>query len=41
MQLGSNDLTYSDPFHFGYAIEEFFRLLHDIYLLGLSACLKS
>ena len=31
MQLGSNDLTDSDPLHVGSAIEDFVRLLHDTY----------
>ena len=31
MQLGSNDLTDSDPLHVGSAIEDFARLLHDTY----------
>ena len=31
MQLGSNDLTDSDPSHVGSAIDDFVRLLHDAY----------
>ena len=31
MQLGSNDLTDSDPLHVGSAIDDFVRLLHDTY----------
>ena len=31
MQLGSNDLTDSDPLHVGSAIDNFVRLLHDTY----------
>ena len=31
MQLGSNDLTDSDPLHVGSAIDDFVRLLHDAY----------
>ena len=31
MQLGSNDLTDSDPLHVGPAIEDFVRLLYDTY----------
>ena len=31
MQLGSNDLTNTDPLHAGSAIEDFSRLLHDTY----------
>ena len=31
MQLGSNDLTDSDPLHVGAAIEDFVRLLHGTY----------
>ena len=31
MQLGSNDLTDSDPLHVGSAAEDFVRLLHDTY----------
>ena len=31
MQLGSNDLTDSDPLRVGSAIEDFVRLLHDTY----------
>ena len=31
MQLGSNDLTDSDPLHVGSAIEDFVRVLHDTY----------
>ena len=30
-QLGSNDLTDSDPLHVGSAIDDFVRLLHDTY----------
>ena len=30
-QLGSNDLTDSDPLHVGSAIDNFVRLLHDTY----------
>ena len=31
MQLGSNDLTDSDPLHVGWAIDDFVRLLHDTF----------
>ena len=31
LQLGSNDLTVSEPLHVGSAIEDFVRLLHDTY----------
>ena len=31
MQLGSNDLTDSNPLHVGSAVEDFLRLLHDTY----------
>ena len=37
MQLGSNDLTDSDPLHVGSAIDDFVRLLHDAY--GVKGCL--
>ena len=31
MQLGSNDLTDSEPLHVGWAIDDFVRLLHDTF----------
>ena len=31
MQLGSNDLTDSDPLRVGWAVDDFVRLLHDIF----------
>ena len=40
LQLGSNDLTDSDPLHVGSALEDFVRLLHDTYELRLSACAR-
>lgn len=35
LQLGSNDLTASDPAHVGSNIDDFVRLLHDVYNVNL------